>query len=804
MYVGGEGSTPPWGPITWSTCAHQLLRDPPDILLTNYKMLDFLLLRPEDRRLWANNGPDTLRYLVLDELHTYDGAQGTRRGVPAAPPVGAARPPASLCPVGTSATVTSREAGSERRLLEFAAAVFSRQPDELAIIGERRRTAQTFFELYGGVRRGELPGDTAPLVPQPGDELEDHVTRVAHVWFPEGSRLGEGPALDRAALADALMGHPALRALIEVASDGIHDMDDLEARLGERLPGFASRGAVDKQRLLTSMLTLLSWSQHEDAEGRRSPLLTVQVQLWIREIRRLVRSLSAEPRFHWDDERPRRRGEPVTLPGYLCRACGHGGWVTLRGDLDERFDTDRRRIGEHAMRRAPDVLYLHTDAQAAPEELPGIETYACPRCARLGREPTCRICKGDTVGVYTHQALTKATPPRDLQRCPACGTDFALGIMGSRAATLASVAVGHLHSSPFNRDQKLLAFSDSVQDASHRAGFFSGRTHRFSLRKGMLAVVPRAGRIPLPDMAQAMIDHYAPRPPPGSMIAGFMPHDLEYREAYDAYMRALEAHALAVEAARRDGAPEPEPPEPGEGLLGELRQRLRWEVTREMGLGARIGRTLERTGCASVAVDAARFEEALRDVQRQLPERMGAVADVTADRWRWFVGGLMARLRLRGGIHDPLLEAYFARGGNDYLLSKASNRPCCRPSAASRRGPSFSPTTRSRSGSTPSGRRDAATGPATGCAGPWAWSSPCARRRTCTPPCCPCSSGRGSACRRGTASAACGGSIPPPSPCRVTCRCSSATRAARSTRACATTWPVWWARHACGTGARAP
>ena len=50
--------------------------NPPDILLTNYKMLDYLLLRPQDQRLWRFNEPGVLEYLVLDELHTYDGAQG--------------------------------------------------------------------------------------------------------------------------------------------------------------------------------------------------------------------------------------------------------------------------------------------------------------------------------------------------------------------------------------------------------------------------------------------------------------------------------------------------------------------------------------------------------------------------------------------------------------------------------------------------------------------------------------------------------------------------------------------------------
>ncbi len=48
----------------------------PDILLTNYKMLDQLLLRAEDQPLWKQSAL-SLQYLVLDEFHTYDGAQGT-------------------------------------------------------------------------------------------------------------------------------------------------------------------------------------------------------------------------------------------------------------------------------------------------------------------------------------------------------------------------------------------------------------------------------------------------------------------------------------------------------------------------------------------------------------------------------------------------------------------------------------------------------------------------------------------------------------------------------------------------------
>ena len=54
-------------------------RVPPDILLTNYVMLEYLLTRPRERRelIGAARG---LRFLVLDELHTYRGRQGGERG----------------------------------------------------------------------------------------------------------------------------------------------------------------------------------------------------------------------------------------------------------------------------------------------------------------------------------------------------------------------------------------------------------------------------------------------------------------------------------------------------------------------------------------------------------------------------------------------------------------------------------------------------------------------------------------------------------------------------------------------------
>ena len=59
------------------TDAESMRNYPPDILMANYKMLDYLLLRPRDYRLWQGNRPESLKFVVIDELHTFDGAQGT-------------------------------------------------------------------------------------------------------------------------------------------------------------------------------------------------------------------------------------------------------------------------------------------------------------------------------------------------------------------------------------------------------------------------------------------------------------------------------------------------------------------------------------------------------------------------------------------------------------------------------------------------------------------------------------------------------------------------------------------------------
>jgi ATP-dependent helicase YprA (DUF1998 family) len=62
--------------------SRQEMRDsPPHLLLTNYAMLEYLLLRPADIELFEGKHGGHWRFVVLDEAHVYDGAKAEEVGM---------------------------------------------------------------------------------------------------------------------------------------------------------------------------------------------------------------------------------------------------------------------------------------------------------------------------------------------------------------------------------------------------------------------------------------------------------------------------------------------------------------------------------------------------------------------------------------------------------------------------------------------------------------------------------------------------------------------------------------------------
>ena len=59
----------------------EMRRSPPHILLTNYSMLEYLLIRPDDSPLFDDGRGANWQFIVLDEAHQYRGARGMEMGM---------------------------------------------------------------------------------------------------------------------------------------------------------------------------------------------------------------------------------------------------------------------------------------------------------------------------------------------------------------------------------------------------------------------------------------------------------------------------------------------------------------------------------------------------------------------------------------------------------------------------------------------------------------------------------------------------------------------------------------------------
>ena len=58
-------------------CREMMAKKPPHILLTNYAMLEYMLLRPDTAPFFDNSSAKNWQFIVIDEAHTYRGATGT-------------------------------------------------------------------------------------------------------------------------------------------------------------------------------------------------------------------------------------------------------------------------------------------------------------------------------------------------------------------------------------------------------------------------------------------------------------------------------------------------------------------------------------------------------------------------------------------------------------------------------------------------------------------------------------------------------------------------------------------------------
>ena len=85
-------------------------KTPPNILVTNYAMLEYMMLRPNDDQVFSGA---KLKFLILDEAHIYRGATGIETSLLLRRLKARISNPAQVRHILTSATLGGKEADKD-------------------------------------------------------------------------------------------------------------------------------------------------------------------------------------------------------------------------------------------------------------------------------------------------------------------------------------------------------------------------------------------------------------------------------------------------------------------------------------------------------------------------------------------------------------------------------------------------------------------------------------------------------------------------------------------------------------------
>lgn len=630
----------------------------PDILLTNFKMLDYALMRQEFMSLWRGNiDTDTpmLRFLVLDELHTYDGAQGTDvANLIRRLKLKLHLTEGHLTPIGTSATIGNGD-DSKAMLCQYATDVFGETFTEESIIEEHRVGVDDFFGT--DALEQNLPAETQlkRLSRESMKDTADYLRTARQVWLPQ---CPDNPV----AVGEALKRLQIVKDLLATTTTGIKDLSELRQWLGLRNEGY--------RRLLThknpdyggivieSLLALIAVAK---AEGGRFPLLTLQVQLWQRELSGIQRFVQPEAEFTWKDSIP--RDERISLPMYFCRDCGTSGWVSTKNETETRYGTDASKASRAFMEKEPEVRLLNTDTTNHEPIADYVNELTVVEHERIHPEDL-TFGNSNEDGVMQMIGLRRGTM-RNTNRlrfdrcCPLCMSD-SLSIVGGKTSTLSSVGVSQIMSSDFDtdqpRDRKMLTFTNSVQDAAHLAGFYEVRTFRFVFRQSIQQYMKTIGHaVTLRQLQEG--------------FKAYWKEQLDGDEYYYRFIPGELVEKIDLSRQYRD----PNTGELTEAFKKEFDLRVDWEICSEFGLMSQIGRTLEKMGSSATFFRREDLQHVFDQMVPWLRENGLEWLARREDLFLPFVNGLLHRLRMRGGIDHEFLRLFRTQKMCMYLLNWAKD-----------------------------------------------------------------------------------------------------------------------------------
>ncbi|SDT60812.1 DEAD/DEAH box helicase [Actinoplanes derwentensis] len=448
----------------------EMRQRPPHLLLTNYAMLEYLLLRPLDMDLFEGDHAGHWQFIVVDEAHVYDGARGAELAMLLRRLIDRVSTDHPLQCIATSATV-----GNEMlAVASFASSLFP-APFEYDPADETRQDIVTAdrVELPPGPEWGPLPAEAYAEILHADDSTAAVVTQAEQHGY-----VTDNPA-------DALAHEQRVRRLRALLFHGPVPLHQAAEALF----------ATGDQAACAAMVALANSIHGTDG----APVLSARYHLFARATEGAFTCLGPDgPHVSLTrHERCEHCGD-ATFEFGTCRRCGT---VYLSGTLE--------RVGSHSVFRSrrsrdePQVWMALVDQVATDEDE---EAAAGPAPAAGETGAMCTRCGIFQVGPATACPRCAAAPLRqvrflkqrsdELTACLACGGrgDGLIRRLSSGNEATASVLATALYqklpvaSDPVQQGlrgegRKLLLFSDSRQSAAYFAPYLEDSYQRMQRRR---------------------------------------------------------------------------------------------------------------------------------------------------------------------------------------------------------------------------------------------------------------------------------------------------------------------------------
>lgn len=492
------GREEPWDSELLSR--NEIQNSPPDILMTNYVMLELILTRFEDKQLFPKEHDGRLQFLVLDEVHTYSGKRGADVACLIRRLKHHTKTTGKLRCIATSATVQSSQGEDAKEVIaNFTTNLFGEKFDKAHVIGEQYiplvSSASVALNRTITIDENSIETFNSTL-----DSTANLVSKLLGRSLQENEKTPD-------ALGKILVNHPTIaflekqlsdesKSFIDIAKDyktHLRSNEDIKACLLEL------QGAMLAGTIATTMV-----------HGDQQPLFIPKLHTFFSQGRTITSCLT-HTGPHLNDKGDvtcttcARDGKTqFTFPVHFCRSCGqefYGVAILDNGTLIPRDMDSLDPLGKSiyiypGKLNETEIPYpddWYTDAGNIKEQYQEItpkETLYCPSCNTIDAKCECK----DKIPV--------SMIPRPFQFCPSCGVSydrkprefnklFTFGAVGRSTGT--DILVSNILSKLDANERKIIAFSDNRQDTALQSAHLNNLQKRLHFRRGVYNALIQGG-----------------------------------------------------------------------------------------------------------------------------------------------------------------------------------------------------------------------------------------------------------------------------------------------------------------------